>query len=95
MRLALEGFDGAEQLARGRQHLLALGRQAKARLATLAEAKAQARLQLGHLRADGGLAYAQLTLGGAEAAAFHHGDEDAQQLQIEVMELAEHGDTKH
>jgi hypothetical protein len=92
---ALEGFDGAEQLARGRQHLLALGRQAKARLATLAQAKAQARLQLGHLRADGGLAYAQLALGRTEAAAFHHADEKPQQLDVEVMELAEHGGTKH
>ncbi|MNF77462.1 hypothetical protein D3C85_639650 [compost metagenome] len=51
--LALEGVDGAEQLARGQQHLLALGGQTKAGLAALAQAKAQARLQLGHLRADG------------------------------------------
>ncbi|MNT12396.1 hypothetical protein D3C72_1473210 [compost metagenome] len=94
-RLALEGLDGAEQLSRGGQHLLALGRQAKAGLAAFAQAKTQARLQFGHLRADGGLAHPQLALGRAEPAAFHHADEKPQQLDVEVMELAEHGGTKH
>jgi len=92
---ALEGFDGGEQLARGDQHLLALGRQAEARLAALAQAEAQARLQLGHLRADGRLADAQLALSGTEAAALHHGDEQTQQLQIEVAQLAEHAGSIH
>ena len=93
--LVLEGVDGREQPPGRRQHLLALGRQAKAGLAALAQAKAQARLQLGHLRADAGLADAQLTLGRTEAAAFDHGDEQAQQLQVEVAQLAEHAGSIH
>ena len=80
----LEGVDGTEQPSCGAQHLLTLGRQAKARLAALAQAKTQAGFQLGHLRADGRLANPQFALGGAETAALHHGDKQAQQLQVEV-----------
>ena len=81
---ALEGVDGAEQPACGVQHLLTLGCQAKARLAAFTQAKTQAGFQLGHLRADGRLANPQFALGGAETAALHHGDKQAQQLQVEV-----------
>ena len=90
-RLVAEALDGDEQPPRRLQQVFALGRQAEAALAALAQAVAQARLQLGHLDADAGLAQAQFALRGAEAAALHHGDEEPQQLQVEVAQLAEHG----
>ncbi|MCY1177490.1 hypothetical protein D9M73_178000 [compost metagenome] len=85
-----EGFDGFEQGACGAEELFALGGDLESALAAAAQAITKAGFQLGHLLADARLAQAQLTLGGTETAALHHADKQTQQLQVQIMELAEH-----
>ncbi|MNP22717.1 hypothetical protein D3C76_1154010 [compost metagenome] len=53
----------------------------------LAELDPEARLQLAHLFADGGLADIEGGLGGGEAAAANDGLENPQQFQVDVVEL--------
>ncbi|MNS95993.1 hypothetical protein D3C72_1302740 [compost metagenome] len=92
--LALEHIGiHAEILHRAQQPLggfvdrLPLLGQAEAAAAALAELDAEARLQVAHLLADGGLGDVEGCLGGREATAFDDGVEDPQQLQVHVVQL--------
>src|SRR5690606_26338234 len=88
--LMTERFDGFKQPARRAQQLFALGRDPESTLAATAQTIAEPGFESGHLLADARLAQPQFTLRCAEPAAFHHADKQAQQLQVEVVELTEH-----
>lgn len=63
--------------------------QGEAGAATLAQAQAEALLQIAHVQADGRAADAQHALGGGEAAALDHAAEDAQQADFKVADLGQ------
>ena len=87
--LGAEALQGAEQLQRRLVHLAAFLGQGEAGAAALAQAQAEALLQVAHLLADGRAADAQHALGGREAAALDDAAEDAQQADIEVADLGQ------
>ena len=72
-------------------HALALGREGKAAAPAPAQRQAQARLQVLDVAADGAGADVQLQLGRRHATALDHGLEHAQQAQVHVADLAQHG----
>ena len=86
---------GAEPLQRRQQglgraiDLAALVGQGEAGAAALAQAHAQALLQVAHVQADRRAAEAESALRGGETAALDDGLEDAQQADIEIADLAE------
>jgi hypothetical protein len=71
--------------------LLAFGSERKPGAATPAQREAEPRFQILHMAAHGGGADVQLELGRGHAAAIDHRLEDAQQAQVHVGQLAQHG----
>ena len=88
-----ELLEGAEELQAGLVDGAALVGEAEADPAALAEAHAQPRLEVGEQRADARRAEIELGLGGREAAGLDDGQEHAQQLDVGVGELGQHGQT--
>ncbi|MNM57271.1 hypothetical protein D3C81_684690 [compost metagenome] len=70
-------------------HLAAFLGQRKTRASALAQAQAQALLEVAHLLADGRTADTQHVLGGRKAAALHHAAVDFQQADIEIADLGQ------
>lgn len=95
LRVAREHVHRLQEPPRRLQHALAFRRQPEAALAAIAQPEPEARLELGHLRADGRRRHAERALRGAEAAALGDRQEQPQQLQIHVSEPGQHGNTSH
>src|SRR5437870_1617730 len=85
-----ERFNGLEQFASRTEQLFAFGRQFETAFAATAQPVAETGFELGHLLADARLAETEFTLGGAETAALHHADKQAQQMEVQIVNLSEH-----
>lgn len=87
--LGAERFQGAEQLQRRVVDLAALLRQRETGATALAQAQAQALLEVVHLLADRRAADSQHVLRRREAAALNDAAVDLQQTDVEIADLGE------
>ncbi len=86
-----EALGGGHQLPGFGVYALAFGREGKAAATATAQGQAQAGFQVFDMAADGGGADVEFQLGGSHAAAVHNGLKNAQQADVGIADLAEHG----
>ena len=92
--LLTEALDVGEQAERRVVELLALIGELEAAAAAPAERIAQTQLQIPHQHAQARQAGIQAHLGGGEAACLDNGAEGAQQAQVDIGKIAQHGSSR-